>query len=781
MKTIFFFCFISILCFSSVSGQTIIRGVIKDAENLPIIGASVTCENQMVVTDSDGNYSISLFKTGENNLILSSIGYKTRTIPIRVAGDEIKVMDFTMEEENTILNTVTVTSGRFDRPLSEVTVSLDVVKPILLESNNSTSVDEVLQKVPGVNILDGQANIRGGSGFSYGAGSRVLLMVDDIPFLQPDAGTVNWDDIPVENVAQIEVLKGAASALYGSSAMNGIINIRTDVPTEKLQGKASVFFNNYLSPNDASQKWWDTPRYQSGGSIGLKGKTKKLDWTVGTFMLKRESFNENNNSNYFRIAPGIKYRITDRLTVGLNTNFNVGNSSSSFYWANDTSGVFRGAPGTLSENSRNRLMIDPTITYFDKKGGKHKFLGRMYLIRNKGINNTDNNSNLYYGEYQYQKNWKSFNFTSGVVGIGSTMSAPLYSNSSYSSTNFAVYLQPEVNITSKWILNFGARYESNSLKNDFTILQDKAVRSVSLLGTDTILASTVRDGKPVFRIGTNYQITPSTFFRASFGQAYRFPTVAEKFVFTSFGQGLVSPNPSLTSETGWTAEVGIKRGVKINNWDGFVDVSIFRSQYDNMMEFTFRQIAFLPTGIGAYFQSRNVGGTQIDGVEIGVGGAGKFYSVPVNIMGGFTWIDPTFRNQESLVNSQSSSTANVLKYRFRQTGKVDIEAFPGNFTIGSSLQYFSRMEAIDLVFESFISGLKQYRQREPDGVLILDIRGGYIFKLKNPKFGSAGKSDNSSKLRVNLILSNVTNRIYGFRPALLEAPRNFTVRMDYSF
>ena len=65
-------------------------------------------------------------------------------------------------------------------------------------------------------MVSSQPNIRGGSGWSYGAGSRVLLLVDDIPALQADAGLAQWDDIPVENIAQIEVVKGAASALYGS-------------------------------------------------------------------------------------------------------------------------------------------------------------------------------------------------------------------------------------------------------------------------------------------------------------------------------------------------------------------------------------------------------------------------------------------------------------------------------------------------------------------------------------------------------------------------------------
>ncbi|MDV7393749.1 Plug domain-containing protein, partial [Arthrospira platensis SPKY1] len=128
-----------------------------------------------------------------------------------------------MTEEATILQTATVTSGKFEKSLGEVTVSLEVIKPQLIESVNTVSLDQVLEKVPGVNIIDGQANIRGGSGFSYGAGSRVLLLVDDIPMLQADAGFPNWNDLPVENIEQIEVVKGAASALYGSSALNGII------------------------------------------------------------------------------------------------------------------------------------------------------------------------------------------------------------------------------------------------------------------------------------------------------------------------------------------------------------------------------------------------------------------------------------------------------------------------------------------------------------------------------------------------------------------------------
>ncbi|MBK6986176.1 MAG: TonB-dependent receptor plug domain-containing protein [Bacteroidetes bacterium] len=76
-------------------------------------------------------------------------------------------------------------------------------------------------------VSDGQASIRGGSGYSYGAGTRVLMLVDEMRMISADAADIKWNYLPLENLEQVEVIKGAASALFGSSAMNGVINMRT--------------------------------------------------------------------------------------------------------------------------------------------------------------------------------------------------------------------------------------------------------------------------------------------------------------------------------------------------------------------------------------------------------------------------------------------------------------------------------------------------------------------------------------------------------------------------
>ena len=60
-------------------------------------------------------------------------------------------MDFALDPEATLLNTATVTSGKFEKPLSEVTVSLEILKPNLIENTSKASIDGALEKIPGVN------------------------------------------------------------------------------------------------------------------------------------------------------------------------------------------------------------------------------------------------------------------------------------------------------------------------------------------------------------------------------------------------------------------------------------------------------------------------------------------------------------------------------------------------------------------------------------------------------------------------------------------------------
>ncbi|MEZ4933387.1 MAG: carboxypeptidase-like regulatory domain-containing protein [Saprospiraceae bacterium] len=198
----------------STAQNASVKGQITDDQNTPLISATVSIGKSGAVTDLEGMFEIQL-PSGQYELSASYVGYQTKTEQLDLKPGEEIIVNVILSESLNLLETATVTSGKYEMALGEVTVSLDVIKPSLIENTNQTSLEGLLDKVPGVNMIGDQANIRGGSGFSYGAGSRVLLLVDDMPIYQADAGFPQWEDVPIENIEQIEVVKGAAfSALW---------------------------------------------------------------------------------------------------------------------------------------------------------------------------------------------------------------------------------------------------------------------------------------------------------------------------------------------------------------------------------------------------------------------------------------------------------------------------------------------------------------------------------------------------------------------------------------
>jgi iron complex outermembrane receptor protein len=363
----------------------------------------------------------------------------------------------------------------------------------------------------------------------------------------------------------------------------------------------------------------------------------------------------------------------------------------------------------------------------------------------------------------------------------------------HNGSNFAAYLQLEKKFFNKLTVGFGVRYEY------FRI--------------DTFTS----DALPVFRAGLNYQAAEATFIRASWGQGYRFPTIAEKFVNTSVGGIGIFPNPNLEPETGWSAEIGVKQGVKLGEWLGYVDLAGFINQYNNMMEFTFGPFGSEATEenlFGLGFSSQNIGNTRILGGEITLIGQGNIGKFPIQILGGYTYIDPKSLNkddklelynqagdiltEETVANPNqwafyqgtirdgqlsyagtSSSEQNILKYRFRHTIKLDAQIGVKKFEFGVSVQYTSFMENIDYIFVSDIivalqpllntsafSGLREFREQNERGNTQLDFRIAYNV---------------SPKIKLSVICKNALNQDQMERPAYMAQPRNYTAQISMEF
>ena len=337
--------------------------------------------------------------------------------------------------------------------------------------------------------------------------------------------------------------------------------------------------------------------------------------------------------------------------------------------------------------------------------------------------------------------------------------------------NHSIFTQ----IDKKWNrfnLSFGARFEHFNLTS----------KEKYFIAGDSI--NSFKASKPVFRAGLNYRVAEQTYLRTSLGQGYRFPSMAELFISTDFSGFRIYPNPELKPESGWSTEIGIKQGVKIGKWMGYLDVAAFLMQYDDMMEFSFSQWGDPATDLmaGLGFKSVNAGETQISGVELSVSSSGEItQDLTINILAGYTYMNPISLSPDEslymiqdtipLTYSNSSADPSVLKYRYKNIAKLDAELVYKKITIGVSLRYNDFMRNVDKIFtedfiggdEGLIPGINTAREQFNSGDFIIDSRIAYNL---------------SRNLRLGLIVNNLLNREYMSRPADMKIPRTYAVQLS---
>ncbi len=782
MRKIYTIIVLSLLLFEA-NAQTI-SGTIKDANtNERLIGVNIILNNgNGTATDFDGNYQIS-GKEGEQQITFKYIGYEEVLKTISLNKNEVTTLDIVLVPSSEQLSTVVVSAGRFEQKIEEITVSMEVIKPSLIENKNTTDIQTAMDQIPGVNITDGQANIRGGSGWSFGAGTRVLVMVDDMPLISGDAGQVQWKLIATENINQVEVIKGASSALYGSSALNGVINIRTAFPSQKdinkdQNKKGYLKVNMHSGVHDFPKRdvlnWnGENRRAFKGYEFLFSNKYERWDLSIGGNIFKDDGYRygEITDRKRFNLNSNYKSKKLEGLSYGVNANFLFQSTGSAIIW-NGYDQAYIPLDSSVTTTSGDTYNIDPSVTYISGNN-RHSLRTRYLKVINdnstKGQDSgQDNESETYYSDYQWQKNLEDLKLriTTGLTNEIVFARSDLFSGNNYRRNN-SLYTQ----LDKKWNrlnLSLGARYEQFTLHSD----------NKYLIGVDSINEFTA--GKPVFRAGMNYQVGEATFLRTSWGQGFRFPAMAELFISTEIASGMYAyPNPELKPESGWSSELGIKQGVKIGNWMGFVDVAAFLMRYDDMMEYSFGYWENQLNGEkGLGFRSVNVGKTQIEGIELSISGEGNFSkNTKLNLLMGYTYMNSQSLEPDSvytldangnpLTYNSSSSDPSILKYRYKHIAKLDAELSHKKTSLGVSLRYNDFMKNIDFIFaaeafSAFVPGIIEAREGLDGGDFIIDIRAGYQI---------------TKEARLGLVVNNLLNREYTSRPANMMPPRTIAMQL----
>jgi len=439
--------FILLLLFSGVLlGQksATLTGIITDAESgEPMVAVNISANRQSgTISGSDGAYSLVLAE-GDYLVEFFYVGYEIISKEVSIRAGEIQIMNVEMAVRSNMLDEVVVSAGKFEQKVSDVTVSLEILHPRQLSNQNITSLDMLLEKTSGISILNGQPSIRGGSGFSYGVGSRVLMLVDDLPMISGDAGDIKWSFLPVENVNQVEVIKGASSVLYGSSALNGVINLRTRFPGNDPQTDVTLFSGVYMKPHRKELVWKDHAPLYAGGSFSHLRKIGNLDFSVGGNYFKNQGYREMEYEQRIRGNLALRYRFKNLkgLSVGLSSSAMYTDHADFILWQNADSGAYRQNPQSFAPLYGNRYNIDPFVEYFTPGGDKHTLRTRLYSVGNNTVDETKNSfSKVWYGEYRYLKKFKEqIHWTSGFSFMRNTVVAGLFN--AHDGSNTAIYSQ----------------------------------------------------------------------------------------------------------------------------------------------------------------------------------------------------------------------------------------------------------------------------------------------------------------------------------------------------
>ncbi len=253
--------------------------------------------------------------------------------------------------------------------------------------------------------------------------------------------------------------------------------------------------------------------------------------------------------------------------------------------------------------------------------------------------------------------------------------------------------------------------------------------------------------KPVFRSGLSLKIAQATFFRASFGQGYRYPTLTEQYLNSQFSSLTIFSNQDLRPETSWNTEVGIKQGFKIGNFMGFFDAAAYWQEYQNTIEITYgaweKEPQPYPPGYHDVtgFKYLNTGATEVRGVDISLAGEGAISrDFKIDVLAGYTYTLPqamqpnlvyatdTNKNNLSYAKSSSNIANNILKYRFQTIAKLDLELKYKRISAGGDWVYYESMQNIDTVFYTLTSfaqyGIAQYRAEHNTGINVFNARIG---------------------------------------------------------
>lgn len=731
----------------NISGK--ISGTISDSKTgEPLYGANIVIDGTVLgaASNQDGLYTIGNIQPGQYDVTAMMIGYERMVKKVQILPGRTTLLHFTLTPTIIEQPNLIVTASKRKQLIENTPVSVEVVGRRQIQNRAVTNLDEVLENTAGFGVTDGQIDLRGSTGFSWSAGSRVLVMMDGHPIITGDGGAINWDIIPVDEVERVEIVKGAGSALYGSNAMAGMINIITRDPAAKPTTKYNLAWGFYDQPSYPEWRWTD--RFLTYQLFDLKEYPKSpLTYEQATFSHSRRigkvgllfamgrkrssGYQQNGNFSRWQAMLKTKIRFAPQKHLTIIGNWGLDNHGDVIMWQSQES------PMTLPPESVGDWVhyekgnIAATFQHavskklgYTLKGNIYRNNWRDHYHDNDSWAITDRIATEAQADYLMGRNALTFG---SEVTYHYTVSA-IYSNRQ--TWDFSFYAQDELKMSPIWTFTLGTRYDYHNIPG---------------ISSDQQLSP---------RLGMVYKPAAGTSLRLSAGRGFRAPSIAEVFANISVSGFHVVPNLNLkTAERANSFEIGIRQilasRTKPSDVSSFTenpfkwlmgflqpglvfDAALFWSEYYDMIDVALdREIMF-----------KNLNRARIRGVECRL--QGSLFKNLLNLNCGFTAIDP--------VNLETHKT---LNYRSRYRLVTGLELQAGRFTLGWDYRYASRIEEMIDIFSS--------DERVP--MHVMDAR--LIVAL--------------GSIQIGIETKNVRNYNYTLRQRFLEPIRNYVLTLKGEF
>ena len=718
-----------------------ITGIVLDAETgerLPFVNVWIEGSQTGTASEEDGAFKLSGLDPGTYTLTASFVGYRQEVLEhVHVVTQKSTTVAFELQPTFLEANEATVTATRRPQSAKLAPASIGIVTSQQMEAKNIRTFDQAFDDVPGVTVTRSSGanvqafSIRGASEVAGGGiGNRVLLLVDGRPALSPESGGALWNLVPVSSVERIEVVKGAYSSLYGSSAMGGVVNVITRKPPAAAQTKIGVNYGFY----GAAPKSSEYARFNDfyAAQISHSRSLGRFSYLLDGSWKHNDGHREKSGFDLFNFYAKTAYRLNGNRNIQLSLNGNRIKNDTPATW------LSRRQAYSVAEHRKDdyqdRREYNADLYYYALPNANVKYSTRFYYYQNyskytfDGDPGNDSSSNINFGKQSVSEssvrtqrvgNISQLDLYAGdrhfliagtdvkldkVVGMPDTI---LYGR--HRAFNFGAYLQDEIKFGEKLTATVGARLDHYLIIGEFDVTNFSP------------------------KLAWVYQLKKDLSLRMLFAQAFRNPSMAERFIKFEQGGGLrFQPNPTLKPER-LTCSFEFGSKMKIGQ-RATLDVALFYNRYKNLISFRRLSQPLEPL----LYQVVNLNKAVMQGFEISYR---QTWDGHLNTSIGYTYLDARDISDNRLNDN--------LAYKVKHTLNVSASAKFAALSVHLNARYRSRIK------EVFI-----YPGSEPDDAFLLNTKVSYQL---------------ADKHRIYLAIDNITDAQYEELERYRMQGRSFTV------